>query len=539
MIGKTVSHYRIVERLGGGGMGVVYKAEDTRLKRPVAVKFLPPELTHETEAKARFIHEARAASALDHPNIGAIHEIDEVDGQMFIVMAYYDGVTLKKKIAARELKPAECIDCAVQIVQGLAKAHKHNIVHRDIKPANIMVTTEGLVKIVDFGLAKLAGSTRITKTGTTMGTPYYMSPEQVRGLDVDHRSDLWSFGVVLYEMLTGKLPFSGENDLALLYVIVNQEPAPPSQLNPSISPELEQVIGKALQKKLENRYAATPEMLDDLKRVQRRLDRDEPQPQGKNESPAQKTTRTIPISHPSSSKKFSPKTWRSGLAGLMIILLAGAAIFLFNLHQLDTNPQVGPAAPADSAKIREKISDKKDANTSKAAETKSENRREEDINTAKNEFGALVIDTTPSGAQVYLDDKATEKVTPFMRPKLAAATYKIRLTRPGHADTIISAVVRAGQTARLQLNLRPLPLSRLNVNAVVLENDQEIAVVAAVLINGNDLTKEGATPRAFNLPEGAYRVSAKYVGHFLQDGDQVVTLRSGETKKIKFTFVKR
>ncbi len=215
MIGKTISHYKILEKLGGGGMGVVYKAQDIKLKRTVALKFLPPELTREEEAKERFVHEAQSASALQHNNICTIHDIDDTDdGQMFICMDYYDGETLKKKIERGPLSVEEAIDITTQIARGLERAHEQKIVHRDIKPANLMVTSDGVVKIVDFGLAKLAGKTTVTKTGTTVGTVAYMSPEQARGEAVDHRTDIWALGVVLYEMLTGQLPFKGDYEQA-------------------------------------------------------------------------------------------------------------------------------------------------------------------------------------------------------------------------------------------------------------------------------------------------------------------------------------
>ena len=210
MIGKTISHYKILEKLGEGGMGVVYKAEDTKLQRTVAIKFLPPESTRDPEAKERFIHEARAASALDHPNICTIHEIDESEGQTFIVMAYVEGQSLKEKIKAGPLKLAEVVGIGLQIAEGLKEAHDKNIIHRDVKPANIMVTTSGQTKIMDFGLAKLMGQTKLTKEETTLGTVAYMSPEQTRGEKVDHRTDIWSLGVVLYEMITGQLPFKGD-----------------------------------------------------------------------------------------------------------------------------------------------------------------------------------------------------------------------------------------------------------------------------------------------------------------------------------------
>jgi serine/threonine protein kinase len=225
MIGQTISHYKIIEKLGGGGMGIVYKAEDTKLKRTVALKFLPPELTRDEEAKERFIQEAQSASALQHNNICNIHDIDVTpDGQMFIVMDCYEGETLKQVISNKQLAVSQVIDIAIQIAQGLHKAHEKGIIHRDIKPGNIIITNDGMVKILDFGLAKLAGQSRLTKTGSTVGTAAYMSPEQAQGIEVDHRTDIWSLGVVLFEMLTGKLPFRGDHEAALLYSIVHEEP---------------------------------------------------------------------------------------------------------------------------------------------------------------------------------------------------------------------------------------------------------------------------------------------------------------------------
>jgi len=265
MIGKIISHYRILEKLGGGGMGVVYKAEDTKLKRLVALKFLPPDLTRDDEAKARFINEAQAASALDHPNICTIYEIDETeDGKMFIAMAYYEGETLKKKVTSNQLSVASAIDLAIQIAQGLAKAHEHGIIHRDIKPANVMITKDGVVKIVDFGLAKLSGQSRLTKAGTTMGTTAYMSPEQTQGEDVDHRTDVWSFGVVLYEMLASRLPFRGDYEAAIIYSILNEEPEPLIAQRQDMPKDLERLVNKALEKSPDERYASARELLQDL-----------------------------------------------------------------------------------------------------------------------------------------------------------------------------------------------------------------------------------------------------------------------------------
>jgi serine/threonine protein kinase len=268
MIGRTISHNRIVEKLGEGGMGVVYRAEDTKLKRTVALKFLPPELTQDTDAKDRFIQEAQAASALDHPSICTIHEVDETkDGQLFIVMACYEGETLKQRIERGPLGVEEALEIALQVARGLGRAHEAGIVHRDVKPANIMVTERGDVKIVDFGLAKLAGQARLTKTGTTTGTAGYMSPEQARGEEVDHRTDIWSLGVVLYEMLTGQLPFKGEHEAALLYSIVHEKAPSLSSLKPGIPAPVLSLMSKVLQKNPALRYQTAKELIDDLEKL--------------------------------------------------------------------------------------------------------------------------------------------------------------------------------------------------------------------------------------------------------------------------------
>ena len=255
MIGKTISHYRVIEQLGAGGMGVVYKAQDTKLKRTVALKFLPPELTRDPEAKQRFIREAQAASALEHNNICNIHEIDQTeDGQTYIVMACYEGEILKDKIQRGILKIEEAIDIAIQIAQGLEKAHKKGIVHRDIKPANVFIMEDGVVKILDFGLAKLTGQTQLTKEGSTLGTVAYMSPEQTQGHKVDHRSDVWSLGVVLFEMISNQPPFKGDYDQAVLYAIVHEEPQSVTELSNDVPIELARIISMCLQKDPAQRY---------------------------------------------------------------------------------------------------------------------------------------------------------------------------------------------------------------------------------------------------------------------------------------------
>jgi eukaryotic-like serine/threonine-protein kinase len=269
MIGRTISHYKILEHLGGGGMGVVYKAQDLKLGRSVALKFLPPELTRDSDAKQRFAHEAKAASTLQHMNICVVHDIDETaDGQMFICMEYLEGDTLKSKIEHGPLKVDEAIEIARQITQGLVDAHEHGIIHRDIKPANVLVTRSGVAKIVDFGLAKLSGRSMLTKTGSTLGTAAYMSPEQARGETADQRTDIWSLGVLLYEMLTGKRPFDAEYENAQLYSILNADPEPITGLRSGVPMELERIVRKCLSKSPKERYQHADELIVDLRAIQ-------------------------------------------------------------------------------------------------------------------------------------------------------------------------------------------------------------------------------------------------------------------------------
>jgi len=271
LIGQNIFHYQILEKLGEGGMGVVYKARDTKLDRLVALKFLPTHLAASEQDKDRFMHEARAASALDHPNIGVVHEIDETDdGNAFICMAYYAGQTLKERLENGPLSDEKTIDVALQVADGLQRAHQEGIVHRDIKPANIILAENDTVKIVDFGLAKLSSDTRSRSSEPTSshgGTAPYMSPEQIKGGPVDHRSDLFSLGIVLYEMLTGRLPFTGEHYAAIFYAISHLEPVPLSRYRQNIPAGFEQIVNRLLQKNPEERYQNAADLIADLERL--------------------------------------------------------------------------------------------------------------------------------------------------------------------------------------------------------------------------------------------------------------------------------
>ena len=318
-LGQVISgKFRITAEIGRGGMGIVYEAEDTALERAVALKFLPAELTGNPEARERFLHEARAVSRLDHPNICTVHEIGETEaGKMFIVMSRYKGVSLKDKLASGPLRPGEVVRIAVQIADGLAEAHARGIVHRDIKPGNIFVTDEGTVKILDFGLAKLADGLRLTSPGTTLGTAAYMSPEQARGDDVDARTDIWSLGIVLYEMVAGELPFRSGKDPAVIHAILHEPPTPVKELRAGFPAEMEALIARALAKDPGKRPVSAAEFAGALRALQEEM-----------------TTRTFPAARKLSFRRPRRRAMIVFAASALSLLAVVALIWLLNKPSL-------------------------------------------------------------------------------------------------------------------------------------------------------------------------------------------------------------
>ncbi len=331
MIGKTISHYNILEKLGEGGMGVVYKAEDIKLKREVALKFLPHHLTASETERARFIQESQAAATLNHPNICTIHAIEETGHDQFIVMEYVDGITLREKFSRAPITVKEAVAYAIQIGEALEEAHGNGIVHRDIKSDNIMVNKKNQIKVMDFGLAKLKGSLKLTKAASTVGTLGYMAPEQIQGADSDHRSDIFSFGVVLFEMLTGHLPFRGEHDAALMYSILNEEPESLQKFVPDASGEILHVLNSALEKQPEERYQTVAEMVRDLRRTQKQTSRVSRVMEAQPDTREQQGVMTI-------KKKDRRTLYLASMAGLLIV--AAAIFLLLSQSSVELNPDM-------------------------------------------------------------------------------------------------------------------------------------------------------------------------------------------------------
>jgi serine/threonine protein kinase len=416
MIGQTISHYKILEKLGGGGMGIVYKAEDTKLKRMVALKFLPPHVSLDNEVKERFMHEAQAASALDHNNICTIYEIGESeDGQMYMAMALYEGETLQDKIERGPLPLEEALNIAAQIGEGLAKAHEKEIVHRDIKPANIMITSDGVAKILDFGLAKLSGRTKLTKEGTTLGTVAYMSPEQVRGEPVDKRTDIWALGVILYEMIAGKSPFEADYEQAIMYSIMNEEPEP---ISGDVPEELQNVISGALEKDPEKRFQSVDQIVSQLKKMQ--------------------GIRQVSEAKPLMRLLRKPKIAIAALAIVIVLII----IALMPYYQLLKRQQARDLLP----QIQNLTKERKYFEAYQLA-VQAEKYLKNDstfIRLIPGFADFLTITTNPEGAQVYLKrfdpnpnghspDREYAGVTPINNLRVIRGGYKVYLEKEGYA----------------------------------------------------------------------------------------------------------
>ena len=419
--------YHIVEPVGKGGMGVVYRADDTKLERQVALKFLPPELTEDPEARERFVREARAAAALAHPHICTVYEINDTEKEPFIAMEFIGGQSLKQRMAKKRLTPDEAADMAVQLAEGLEEAHKKGIVHRDIKPGNIMLTEKGQAKITDFGLAKVLGGSLITKQATTMGTVAYMSPEQAQGQAVDHRSDVWSLGVVLYEMLTGELPFRGERETSVLYSIVHEEPASLKEKKPPIPGALEQIIRRALKKDVESRYPSAAAILEDLRRYQ-------------------ETVREAEAGV-FNWRSFSRRVRQPKIAIPSVVGLAALALgaFLFFSHQAKVRWARDVLLPEISQKIEADVWDRTEAGE---LAIKAEKYLPHDPKLAQYITETTIptsIETKPEGAKIHIkryrsskDDWQYLGVSPIKNLRLPIGFFSWRMEKEGY-ETVFAA----------------------------------------------------------------------------------------------------
>ena len=483
MIGKTILHYKILKELGRGGMGAVYLAEDMELDRKVALKFLPEHYTSDPEIKSRFRREAKAAAALNHPNIVTVYEIGEHDGKSYIAMEYVQGDSLKDLISEETLTLDEVIEIVRQICDGLSKAHQAGIVHRDIKPENILMSSEGCVKIADFGLAKVKGVTRLTKEGSTMGTISYMSPEQAEGRKIDQRSDIFSLGVVIYEMLTGQLPFKGEHDLVVLYSILNEEAKPITDLRSDTPVELERIVSKTLAKEPSKRYQHIEEMLFELNRIKEISVKSQYQPVI--------LTRTRP--------QLRGRMSRGLIATVSTTALLAVVLFAIFSGLLDK---------ASNDKDQDRLLDSPDKETEAATN-----------------FGALQITSVPSGATVWLDGSLVGK-TPYSDNQFKAGNHQLLLRREGYQDFSRTIHGVAGETTPIVANLAAL-LGELHVTSA--------PEAALILLDGKQI---GTTPHNIQKVEaGEHTIVLQKKG--FKDYSTSVTVEPAKVSQVngKFTAV--
>ena len=427
MLGQTISHYKIIEKLGAGGMGEVYLADDKKLKRKVALKFLPEQLISDPDLKTRFKREAQATAALSHPNIATIYAIEEIDDKMFIVMEYIAGESLSDLISKGPISIDKALEITIQICQGLRNAHGAGVVHRDIKPANILMANDGKVKIVDFGLAKLQGVTKLTEKGTTMGTPMYMSPEQIKGHKIDQRTDIFSVGVVFYELLAGKVPFDAEEIHALYNLIINEKQKPLYKSTPGATKELQLIIDRALEKNPKKRYQNIDALLQAIEKQVKIHPRLSP---------------TITLEK-LKTWSIKPTKYRvitlSGLVFLLIISIILAPKFLQNtennlpstkkadLGKSENPNRITPLLNEDSVRIKSPLID----------------------------IGRLRITSVPSGASIWLNGKLVGG-TPFEDNEIKISTYNLLIRLAGYQDFTRSLNVREGELTSVMANLPPL-----------------------------------------------------------------------------------
>lgn len=431
MIGTTVSHYTIVELLGAGGMGVVYKARDVRLNRFVALKFLPPHIGANDQETARFLQEARAASALDHPNICTIHDIEQTeDGRLFIVMALYSGETLAVRMSRGPMPVQDALDTVRQAAAGLARAHAHGIVHRDVKPANFILTTDGLVKVLDFGVAKLLGETAMTQTGSTVGTVGYMAPEQARGDAVDERADVWALGVILYEMLAGRRAFMGDNHYVVLKNILETEPVPIEEIRTDVPADVRAIVAHAMKKTTADRYRTAADFARDVGDAQSRLTQ---------------------ANLPAAAAAAGPSRRRLALAAAALVVVAAIAVVAWTMRRGERQRWArDEALPAVAAFADARQFEKAAALAREAERLVPDDPRLKDL--WNRIAGTVSIETTPAGAAVSVRPYASSEsdwqaigTSPMPSQRLTRGVYRWRFEKPGHARLDRVAEVEAGR----------------------------------------------------------------------------------------------